>query len=403
MVRRRARARRRSAACRSTRSASATSTANTAIRAAPGCAAARSAPRGAVLVRPDRFVAWRSLGAVADPAAALGARARADPRRAAIDVTRAAASTSTSTSCRRRYAAGCARRACTTRAGASCPTWSAEEALARDGRSTTSRRRSSRCRRPACASIRASAATPRRARWRARVNEFAAQVARDHPGRFGFFATLTLPDVDGALAEARVRLRRARRRGRDPAREHARPLSRRAGRRAALRRARSAPRRRVRAPRRCCPGPPVAGRPALRRRLPARHHARGVPAGAERRRAPPPEPEDHPLARRRLPALREPSPDGRAARRGRALSRRRCSKTCAASTSTRRSRARPAALPSLLAFAKPGHVLFGSDWPFAPAPAVAYFTGQLDAYAALDAAGHAAIDRTNASALFPRF
>ena len=54
----------------------------------------------------------------------------------------------------------------------------------------------------------------------------------------------------------------------------------------------------------------------------------------------------------------------------------------------------PAALPSLLAFAKPGHVLFGSDWPYAPAPAVSYFTGQLDAYAALDADGHAAIDRT---------
>jgi hypothetical protein len=59
----------------------------------------------------------------------------------------------------------------------------------------------------------------------------------------------------------------------------------------------------------------------------------------------------------------------------------------------------PAALPSLLAFAKPGHVLFGSDWPFAPAPAVSYFTGQLDAYAGLDAAGHAAIDRTSAEAL----
>ena len=33
------------------------------------------------------------------------------------------------------------------------------------------------------------------------VNDFAAQVVRDHPDRFGFFATLTLPDVDGALAE----------------------------------------------------------------------------------------------------------------------------------------------------------------------------------------------------------
>lgn len=33
------------------------------------------------------------------------------------------------------------------------------------------------------------------------VNEDAAAVVRDHPGRFGFFASLPLPDVDGALAE----------------------------------------------------------------------------------------------------------------------------------------------------------------------------------------------------------
>jgi predicted TIM-barrel fold metal-dependent hydrolase len=33
------------------------------------------------------------------------------------------------------------------------------------------------------------------------VNEFAANLIREHPGRFGAFATLPLPDVDGALAE----------------------------------------------------------------------------------------------------------------------------------------------------------------------------------------------------------
>jgi predicted TIM-barrel fold metal-dependent hydrolase len=63
----------------------------------------------------------------------------------------------------------------------------------------------------------------------------------------------------------------------------------------------------------------------------------------------------------------------------------------------------PTALPSLLAFAKPGHVLFGSDWPFAPEPAVAWFTGGLDNFPGLDADGHTAIDRRNAQALFPRF
>lgn len=33
------------------------------------------------------------------------------------------------------------------------------------------------------------------------VNDFAADVSRQHPGRFGFFASLPLPDVDATLAE----------------------------------------------------------------------------------------------------------------------------------------------------------------------------------------------------------
>ena len=60
-------------------------------------------------------------------------------------------------------------------------------------------------------------------------------------------------------------------------------------------------------------------------------------------------------------------------------------------------------LGRLLAFAKPGHVLFGSEWPYAPALAVDYFTAQLGAYDALDADGHGAIDRRIAAALLPRF
>jgi predicted TIM-barrel fold metal-dependent hydrolase len=34
------------------------------------------------------------------------------------------------------------------------------------------------------------------------VNDYAAEVVRSAPDRFGFFATLPLPDVDGAIAEA---------------------------------------------------------------------------------------------------------------------------------------------------------------------------------------------------------
>lgn len=61
-----------------------------------------------------------------------------------------------------------------------------------------------------------------------------------------------------------------------------------------------------------------------------------------------------------------------------------------------------AALPTLLAFAKPGHITFGSDFPFAPTAAGKLFAAGLETYPGLDAAARAAIERTNALALFPR-
>ena len=60
----------------------------------------------------------------------------------------------------------------------------------------------------------------------------------------------------------------------------------------------------------------------------------------------------------------------------------------------------PAALPTLLAFAKPGHVMFGSDWPFAPKVAGQYFANGLDT--TVDPVMLEAISRTNAQRLFPR-
>ncbi|WP_152362418.1 amidohydrolase family protein [Microlunatus speluncae] len=39
-------------------------------------------------------------------------------------------------------------------------------------------------------------------RWAREINEYAADVVRDRPARFGFFATLTLPDLAGAIEEA---------------------------------------------------------------------------------------------------------------------------------------------------------------------------------------------------------
>jgi 6-methylsalicylate decarboxylase len=62
----------------------------------------------------------------------------------------------------------------------------------------------------------------------------------------------------------------------------------------------------------------------------------------------------------------------------------------------------PAALPTLLAFAKPGHITFGSDFPFAPTAAGQLFAAGLETYPGMDASARAAIERTNALALFPR-
>lgn len=62
----------------------------------------------------------------------------------------------------------------------------------------------------------------------------------------------------------------------------------------------------------------------------------------------------------------------------------------------------PAALPTLVGFAKPGHLTFGSDWPFGPTIVGQYFAGGLEAYPGLDDAARHAIDRGNALALFPR-
>ena len=43
-----------------------------------------------------------------------------------------------------------------------------------------------------------------------------------------------------------------------------------------------------------------------------------------------------------------------------------------------------AALPTLLAFAKPGHITFGSDYPFAPVKVSQLFAAGLETYPGLD-------------------
>ncbi|ASQ94578.1 amidohydrolase family protein [Streptomyces sp. 11-1-2] len=64
--------------------------------------------------------------------------------------------------------------------------------------------------------------------------------------------------------------------------------------------------------------------------------------------------------------------------------------------------ASPSALPALLAFAEPGHVLYGSDWPFAPQDAGTYYNHYLETYPDYAPGQAEAIDRGNAEALFPR-
>ncbi|HWC81401.1 MAG TPA: amidohydrolase family protein [Pseudonocardiaceae bacterium] len=61
----------------------------------------------------------------------------------------------------------------------------------------------------------------------------------------------------------------------------------------------------------------------------------------------------------------------------------------------------PGTLRLLLEFAEDGHVLFGSDWPFAPEQWSALITRQLDDYPDYAPGQLAAINRGNAEALFP--
>lgn len=62
----------------------------------------------------------------------------------------------------------------------------------------------------------------------------------------------------------------------------------------------------------------------------------------------------------------------------------------------------PAALLTLKAFAGSDHILFGSEFPYAPAAIGASFTAKLDSCEGLTADEHKAISHGNAGTLFPR-
>jgi predicted TIM-barrel fold metal-dependent hydrolase len=232
------------------------------------------------------------------------------------------------------------------------------------------------------------------------LNEFEARAVSDHPWRFGFFATLTLPDVDGALEEARYALDVL---GADGvillanslgeylgAPEHE-PLF------AELERRRTV----VFVHPSTLPGPLADGVPAFAADFlldTTRAAYRLVRNGFVRR---------HPALKIILAHAGGFLPYASHRLMGALLleggrSPRDLLDDLGSFYFDTALSGSPAALPSLLAFAKPGHVLFGSDWPYAAAPAVSYFTGQLASYAGLDEAGHRAIDRESAAALFAK-
>ena len=61
----------------------------------------------------------------------------------------------------------------------------------------------------------------------------------------------------------------------------------------------------------------------------------------------------------------------------------------------------PTALPALMALAKPDHVLYATDWPYANDAIVGTFTGMYESYS-MNESQRASIDHGNAEALFPR-
>ncbi|MFJ8158139.1 amidohydrolase family protein [Streptomyces sp. NPDC094468] len=242
--------------------------------------------------------------------------------------------------------------------------------------------------------------------WARKVNDYAAEIAKDRPDRYGFFATVTLPDVDGALNEAARALDElgadgivllANHRGfylGDPAFE---PLMAELGRRGTT----------VFVHPSELPGPLVPGLPpyAADFLLDTTRAAMNLVLSGTTTR--------HPgirfilshgggflpyAAHRIALALQahqqvggvQPVMDHETI----LAELRRFYFDTALS-------ANPDTLPTLLTFADPTHITFGSDFPYASPEMSAYFTRQLDAYP-LDDDQRTAINHGNAQTLFPR-
>ena len=62
----------------------------------------------------------------------------------------------------------------------------------------------------------------------------------------------------------------------------------------------------------------------------------------------------------------------------------------------------PRLVPALLQIADPGRILYGSDWPFTPLPTVTRLAGEIDGTALFDEDTRSRVLHDNAIALFPR-
>ncbi|MFF0740297.1 amidohydrolase family protein [Streptomyces sp. NPDC004111] len=242
--------------------------------------------------------------------------------------------------------------------------------------------------------------------WARKVNDYAAEIVKDHPDRYGFFATLPLPHVDGALDEAARALDElgadgivllANHRGTylgDPAFE---PLMAELGRRGTTVFIHPAE-----LPGPLVPGVPpyaadflldttraamnlvlsgtTAGHPDIRFVL--SHGGGFVPYAAHRIAL---SLEGHQQVTGVQPVMDHETVLAELRRFyfDTALS------------------ANPDTLPTLLTFADPTRITFGSDFPYATPAISRYFTEQLDAYH-LDDSLRTAINHGNAQALFPR-
>ncbi|MFG2873699.1 amidohydrolase family protein [Streptomyces sp. NPDC048337] len=232
------------------------------------------------------------------------------------------------------------------------------------------------------------------------VNEFTAELVKDRPDRFGHFAALPLPDVDGALTEAAYALDvlhadgvmvLSNANGRylgDPAFE---PLWAELDARAAV----------VLVHPTAPPGTMVPGLPSPLVDFPydtartALHMAvSGVPGRYPRMKLILPHAGGFlPYAAQRFAVAAHLHPGSTP--QGLMGELRRFYFDTAIS-------AGPAALPSLLAFAAPGHVLYGSDFPMLPEDWGTDFDTGLDEYPHWQDGDLHAINRGNAELLIPR-